>query len=164
MDWHWSVLVAAALFGAFVLYRFRPAIGDRAKKPGRAELKEARDRLAKAKNDAEKSDALAAAGDACARTVGLGGAASSYYLRAMRLAPKSADLVDRAAQGLARRPRLLETLMWRRLGMEPWLGDHRAATQAALRQLHVIYTKTRRSVMRAKMVERALEEIDAPKA
>ncbi len=160
MDWQLSVELAAVVFGAFVLYRFRPAIGGDTKKPGRGVLKEARDRLANAKNDAEKSDALAAAGDACARTVGLGGAASSYYLRAMRLAPDSVELVDRAAQGLARRPRLLETLMWRRLGMEPWLGEHRAATQAALRQLHVIYTKSRRSVMRAKMVERALEAID----
>ena len=160
MDWQLSLVLAAVVFGAFVLYKFRPAIGDRAKKPGRAELKEARDRLEKATTDAEKAAALADAGDACARTVGLGDAAASYYLRAMRVEPKSESLVDRAAHGLARRPRILETLLWRRLGAEPWMGDHRDATRAALRHLHAIYTKSRRSMMRAKMVERALEAID----
>ena len=161
MDWQLSLVLAAVVFGAFVLYKFRPALGDRVKRPGRAELKDARDRLAKATTDAEKAAALADAGDACARTVGLGGEASSYYMRAMRLEPKSASLVERAAQGLARRPRLLETLLWRRLGAEPWMNDHRDATRATLTHLHAIYTKSRRSMMRAKMVERALEAIDS---
>lgn len=159
MDWHLPVAIAAVLFGVFVLFRFRPLVGGVSQKAARGELKEARARLANAKTDAERVEALLAAADACARTVGLAGAASSYYLRAMRVAPDRTDLVERAAAGLARRPRLLETLLWRRLGAEPWTGPHADATRAVLKELLALYGNRRRSQLRLRMVERALEAI-----
>ncbi|HEX7664453.1 MAG TPA: hypothetical protein VF407_08085 [Polyangiaceae bacterium] len=160
MDWQLAIVVAAVVFGLFVFYRFRPLLGGRAGGPVGVELKEARARLAKAANDTEKTEALAACGDACAKQIGLGGAASSYYLRAMRLSPTSEALVERAATGLARRPRTLETLMWRRLGAEPWTSGSADATKAALKQLIAVYTGKRRSALRARMAERALEAME----
>jgi hypothetical protein len=161
MDWHVSVVVAAVIFGLYVLYKFRPIFGERGGGAGRVDLRAARARLTKATTDAERLEALLAAGDACARTVGLGGGASSYYFRAMRLAPSSENVVDQASKALARRPRILETLLWRRLGSEPWDGASTNATRAVLRQLIAIYTTTRRSALRARAMERALAVLDA---
>ncbi len=161
MDWQVSVVVAAVIFGLYVLYKFRPILGERGAGSGRAELRDARARLTKATTDAERLDALLAAGDACARTVGLGGGASAYYFRAMRLAPTSDQVVEHVAQGLARRPRILETLLWRRLGAEPWTGESTNATRAVLRQLIAIYTTKRRSALRARAMENALSAIEA---
>jgi len=150
----------------YVLYKFRPIFGEGGGVGGRAELRDARARLTKATNDGERLEALLAAGDACARTVGLGGGASSYYFRAMRLAPASSEVVEHAARGLARRPRILETLMWRRLGTESWTGEHASATRAALKQLIAIYTTKRRSALRARAMEKALLalEVTEPKS
>ncbi|MEO7110853.1 MAG: hypothetical protein ABI183_10475 [Polyangiaceae bacterium] len=156
-----SVEVAAGIFGLYVLYKFRPFFGEAGSGAGRGDLREARLRLTKATNDAERLDALLAAGDACARTVGLGGGASSYYFRAMRLAPANDEVIVHAARNLERRPRILETLLWRRLGTEPWTGEHTKATRAALRQLISIYTTKRRSALRARAMERALAALEA---
>jgi hypothetical protein len=162
MDWQVvSVGAAAVIFGLYVLYKFRPFFGEAGSSAGRGELRDARARLAQATNDAERLEALLAAGDACARTVGLGGGASSYYFRAMRLAPANEEVVTRAARGLERRPRILETLMWRRLGTEPWTGEHAKATRAALRQLISIYSTKRKSALRARAMERALSALEA---
>jgi hypothetical protein len=163
MDWQLSVVAAAVIFGLYVLYKFRPIFGKRGTGAARVELRAARARLAKATTDAERLEALLAAGDACARTVGLGGGASSYFFRAMRLAPSSATTVDHAATALARRPRILETLLWRRLGAESWNGESADATRAALRHLIAIYTTTRRSALRARAMERALESLSSAK-
>jgi len=161
MDWHVSVVVVAAVvFGLFVLYKFRPLLGGTGASAGPADLRDARRRLTQATSDAQRLEAILAAGDACARTVGLGGGASSYYFRAMRLAPASAEIVDHAAKGLVRRPRILETLLWRRLGAEPWTGDYADSTRAALRQLIAIYTGTRKSPLRARAIERALASLE----
>jgi hypothetical protein len=163
MDWQVSVAATAAIFGLYILYKFRPFFGERGGGgAGRIDLRDARTRLANATTDAERLEALLAAGDACARTVGLGGSASSYFFRAMRLAPGSATIVEHAATALARRPRILETLLWRRLGSEPWSGESADATRAALRQLISIYTTTRRSALRARAMERALENLGGP--
>ncbi|MEO8874354.1 MAG: hypothetical protein ABI461_02105, partial [Polyangiaceae bacterium] len=154
-------MAAAAIFGLFVLYKFRPVFEGNGSGAGPAELREARKRLTQATSDTERLEAILAAGDACARTVGLGGGASSYYFRAMRLAPTSAEIVDHAAKGLARRPRILETLLWRRLGAEPWTGDCANATRAAIRQLIAIYTGNRKSALRARAMERALASLQS---
>lgn len=164
MDWQLPVVVASVIFGLYVLYKFRPFFGEAGGGAGRVDLREARARLTKATTDAERLEALLAAGDACARTVGLGGGASSYYFRAMRLAPSSDQIVEHAARHLARRPRILETLMWRRLGTEPWTGDQTKATRAALKQLIAIYTTKRRSALRARAMERALAALDVTEA
>jgi hypothetical protein len=160
-DWHLLVVVTAALFGAFVIYKFRPALGlgARFRPSERKEVVAAKARLDAAKTDAGRSLALADAADACTRGGGSRSAAIGYYLRAMRLDPTSADLVDRAAAGLARRPRALESLLWRRLGSDPWFGATGPAARAALRHLAGLYSGPLRSAIRARALEHAATAI-----
>jgi len=87
------------------------------------------------------------------------GSAIGYYLRAMRVNPRSASLIERASKGLARRPRALESLLWRRLGAERWAGGGEAAARAALRQLKVLYAGPLRNPQRARAMEFALEAL-----
>ena len=97
-----------------------------------AAFKAARAKIEAAKTDADKANALCEAADACALAFGRSEAAASYYLRAMRLIPASADLVERAIQGLEHRPRALESLLWRKLGADPEHAPSPEATRAAL--------------------------------
>ena len=60
-------------------------------------------------------------------TLGGMGSALGFYLRTMRAHPASAEVVERAARTLSRRPRALESLLWRRLGAEGWRGPGHAA-------------------------------------
>ena len=168
-DWHLLVVITAALFGAFVIYKFRPALGIGVGfRPGeRKKVLAAKARLDAAKTDAERSQALAEAADACTRGGGSRSAAIGYYLRAMRLEPTSKELVDRAAAGLARRPRALESLLWRRLGSDPWFGATGPAARAALYHLAALYSGPLKSAIRARALEHAaaaLTEARAPRA
>jgi len=125
----WKLIAAATVFGLYVIYRFRPVFtGSRA---ALGSLAEARKKIDAAKTDAERAIALAEAGDACAGAVGRTTGAVGYYTRAMRANPSSVEIVDRAAKGLARRPRALEQLLWRRLASESWDGDKKPAALAA---------------------------------
>ncbi len=156
----WKLIAAATVFGLYVIYRFRPMFsGSRA---ALGSLAEARRRIDAAKTDEERAIALAEAGDACASTVGRTTGAVGYYTRAMRANPSSVDIVDRAAKGLARRPRALEQLLWRRLAGEAWDGERKAATLAALAHLHHVYERTPRNKTRARMFENMLVALGAP--
>ena len=156
----WKLIAAATVFGLYVIYRFRPMLsGSRA---ALGSLAEARERIDAAKTDEERALALAEAGDACASAVGRTAGAVGYYTRAMRANPVSVDLVERAAKGLARRPRALEQLLWRRLASEPWDGDKRAPALAALAHLHRVYERTPRNRTRARMFEHLLVALGAP--
>ena len=119
MTWNVPLVIATFVFFAFLLWRLRPATASVGGRGKGAALRAAKQRVAAAKNDAERALALCDAGDAAAG--GLAGADSAvgYYLRAMRTNPHSAELVARAAQGLARRPRALESLLWRHLAGGP---------------------------------------------
>jgi hypothetical protein len=123
--------------------------------PGATALKEARARLAAAKTDAERAAALCDAGDASAAGLGRGDSAIGYYLRAMRLAPHSAELVSRAARALARKPHALESLLWRRLGAEPWSGSGVDAARRAIEELSKLYAGPLRNLARARALEHA---------
>lgn len=149
---------SALLFFAYVLFRVWPSFGgDR--KPLRAILKDARARIDAAEDDAERAEALCDAGDACAVAVGRGGAAMQFYLRAMRVAPRSEDVAKRAIAGLSHRPRVLEKLLWRRLGSEPWTGPTKPVTELALAALLELYRHKRPDASRARAIERALESL-----
>jgi hypothetical protein len=159
----WKLVAAATVFGLYVIYRFRPVLRNRGR--ARATLAEARKRIESAKTGAERADALAAAGDACAQTVGRTTGAVGYYLRAMRENPTSAVLVDRAAIALARRPHALEQLLWRRLGSEPWTDDKRAPAVSALRHLVEIYEgPLAKNRTRARALEHFLAAMGEPLA
>jgi hypothetical protein len=160
-DWHLLVVITAALFGVFVIYKFRPAIGIGVgyRPSERKKVLAAKARLDAAKTDAERAHALAEAADACTRGGGSRSAAIGYYLRAMRLDPTSAELVERAAAGLVRRPRALESLLWRRLGSDPWFGETGLAAQAALRHLAELYSGPLKSAIRARALEHAVNAL-----
>jgi tetratricopeptide (TPR) repeat protein len=151
------LLISAIAFFAFLVFKMRPAIGRHGREHAAA-LKEANDRIAKAPDDAAKANALCDAGDALVRLGRLNGAVG-YYLRALRANPKSKDIVERTATGLAKRPGQLENLLWRQLGAVEWKSDAREAQIAALRALGAVYAKRPRHQHRAKAVEHALEAL-----
>ena len=152
-----ALLVVAIGFFTLVLARTWPRMGKRRNLPLGAALKAARAKIEAAKTDSEKADALCEAADACALAFGRSEAAASYYLRAMRLVPGSAELVERACKGLEHRPRTLEMLLWRKLGGETPPG--REALLAALRGLAKVYGTRPRHHVRAHAVETILEAL-----
>lgn len=163
MDWNWQTIglaVAAAAFGAFILWQVRPAIGG-GRRPLRAVLKAARARIDAAKTDDERASALCDAGDACAAAIGRSGAAMQFYLRAMRQRPEDAELLNRAIKGLARKPRALEKLLWRRLGSETWSGETREVAMIGLAELSKLYAHALHDHVRARALENAHKAIAA---
>jgi hypothetical protein len=163
MDWHVPLVVATLVFFAFTVWRVRPAfLTERRGHPRRIALRDARKRIDEAKTDAERALALCDAGDACARAIGRTTGAIGYYLRAMRVNPASSEIVERAAAGLSRRPHALESLLWRRLGAEPWTGSARPAALAALRHLAALYAGPLHQGTRARALEFALSAMQPP--
>lgn len=157
--WQLALAGSAALFTGFMLFRMRPALSSE----GRAsagQLAEAKARVDKAEGDKDKAVALMDAAAATAR-LGKTGSAVALYVRAFRADPSSTAIVESAATELARRPRALEELMWRRLGADGWGGDNRAASKAALRALVEIYDRKQRTKPRARAVEHALAALEA---
>jgi hypothetical protein len=156
MTWNVPLAVATLVFVVFLLWRFRPAVGGRSGGRGKgATLRAAKQRVEAAKTDEERALALCDAGDAAASGLAGSDSAVGYYLRAMRTSPKSAELIARAAKGLARRPRALESLLWRRLGAEPWKGGGETAARAALEELGRLYGGPLRNAPRARAMEHA---------
>jgi hypothetical protein len=146
MTWQLALAVAAALFGALVVWQNRPSLGPRKiGKARRQALADARARLAAATTPTERV------------TSALG-----YYLRAMRTDPTSTEPIQRAARGLARRPRALEKVLWRRLGGASWEGPNRPAAIAALTELARVYGGPFRNRSRAHAISHALVALGQP--
>ncbi len=157
-----GLAIVAALFCAYMVWRFRPTFGAAggAEKP-RGALRDARRRVEAATNATDRALALCDAGDACASSL-RPTSAIGYYLRAMRSDPGSKALVERAAKGLSRRPHALEALLWRRLGAEPWTGNGREAAMTALASLAHLYERSLHNRPRARAIDFALEALGAP--
>jgi len=151
------LLAATLIFAVYLVSRFRPVFSRKGKRSAaRAALRDAKGRLDAAKTNEERALCLGDAADASA-SVGLTNGAIGYYMRAMRLAPRSASLIDRAAVNLANHPRALETLLWRRLGAESWTGPTGASAQAALGHLAKLYAHgPLRHSVRARVFQNAL--------
>jgi len=163
MTWQLALAVAAALFGAFIVWRVRPSLGPRkVGKARRQAIAEAKARMAAATSPADRTAALCDAGDAHASSVGGLTSALGYYLRAMRSDPTSTEPISRAARGLARRPRTVESLLWRRLGSASWEGANRAAAVTALTELERVYAGPLRNRLRANAVANALAALGQP--
>ncbi len=156
MEWQIPLGVAALVFGGAVLARLRPAFGSDGAS-ARKTLAAARAALDKAETPAARAEALATAGDACAKSGALRNLAAGYYTRALKVAPADAALVRRAAAGLVRRPRALESLLIRRLGAGAWADIE--ITKALLEELHALYRGRMKSAARAEMIARALEHV-----
>ena len=161
MDWHIPLIIATVLFVAFMVVRVWPARRREGGGQARSDLALARKKLEGATTDEERVAALCEAGDAAARLVGGSGRAVQYYLRAMKLAPGSVELIERAAKSLARRPRGLETLLWRRLGTDAWSPSEMPSVVAALDQLAKLYAGPLRSSVRSRALEHLAKALRA---
>ncbi len=163
-SFHIPLVVAAVVFAAFMIWRlwpvFREGQGDAEALLPDGVLREFQSRIEAAASGEEKARALCDAGDACGRKARRRGSAVGFYLRAMREAPASAEIVDRAATGLTQRPRALENLLWRRLGAEAWKGESRSAAKRATQHLARLYAGPLRNALRAKAMERAAESFE----
>jgi hypothetical protein len=168
MTWQIALAIAAALFGALIVWQNRPSFGGLGGPPGRnakarrQALADARARLAAATSPGDRARALCDAGDASVFTLASMTSALGYYLRAMRTDPTSVEPIERAARGLARRPRTLESVLWRRLGGHGWDGPNRPAALAALTELARIYAGSLRNRSRAHAIAHALVALGQP--
>ncbi len=153
------LLLAVAAFALFLMWKFRPAFGRREADAGRAVLAEAKRRAATAIGKADRAAALCDAGEACLRTLGGRRRAPSFFLRAMRTDPQSALVIRRASSALAKHPRSLESLLWRRLSAEPCTGETRAASEAVLENLVALYSGRLNNPVRANALKNALEAL-----
>ncbi|MBK6692326.1 MAG: hypothetical protein IPG50_08995 [Myxococcales bacterium] len=154
------LIAAAFVFLVFILYRLRPVLDGEGGREARAALKAAVKRIDDAKTDDERVEALCAAADASAKLVSGGGRAVQFYLRAMKLAPKSADVVERAARGMLKRPRGLENLLWRRIGTDAWKAEEAPVIAAALAHLATLYAGPLKSSVRARAFSNMLAAIN----
>jgi hypothetical protein len=144
------LIVSAGAFLAVLLWRVRPLVAWTTKqRESREALRIAQDRIAAAPQGPARAQALCDAADLLAKQVRGPGSAKALYLRAMRSDPKSADVIRRAVTGLSRRPRALESLLWRRLASTPW-NESAEATEAALEALQALYEGPLRNAIRAK--------------
>jgi hypothetical protein len=145
------LLGAVALFGAYLIIRFRPGATHR-RKLQRA-VTDARARAHAARTPEARSEALCDAGIAASKrkrwTAALG-----YFLRAMRASPTSPEIINRAAACLAPRPDLAESVLWRRISALPDDDEHHDAFVATLRALTMLYEGPLRDRGRAKVLRR----------
>jgi hypothetical protein len=153
-DWSVPLVVATAAFLALLLWRLRPLIGrGRGAGAGREALREVQARIEAAKTEPERAVALCDAADLMRA-----GEAKGMYLRAMRADPASVPVIERVVAGLARRPRTLESLLWRYLASRPWT-DAKDATRAALDALRVLYEGPLKNAVRAKAMAHARDAL-----
>jgi hypothetical protein len=152
-DWSIPLVVATAAFLALLLWRVRPFFGEGGGGAGREALREAQTRIEAAKTEAERATALCDAADRMRA-----GGAKGMYLRAMRADPASAAIVTRVVAGLSRRPRTLESLLWRYLASRTWT-ESKEATRAALDALRVLYEGPLKNAVRAKAMAHARDAV-----
>jgi len=154
-DWSIPLVVAAAAFLSVLVWRVRPSLGPRRLRAPAGALREARQRIESAQDDRARARALCDAAELVAKAVGGGGSATGFLLRAMRADPESVEVVQRATAALARRPRRLESLLWRHLASVPWSGASRGSARAALDALHTLYDGPLRNAVRARALAHA---------
>ncbi len=141
-----ALLAVAVVFALVILWRVRPAFGGDGRGKGfRDALRKAQGRVEAAKTDDEKAAALCDAADACAIAFGRASAAVSYYLRAARVAPTSEEILERAIKGLAKKPRALETFLWRRMAHEDFAKEPLKIQTRSLLALATLYASGKKS-------------------
>ena len=155
-DWSIPLVIAAVAFLAVVLWRFRPFVGALDDGKAGATPPELQAKLEGAKSEAERAVLLCEAAEA---TTPRG--AVALFLRAMRADPSSVEVVKRVVQGLSRRPRALESVLWRRLGNAPWL-ESKEATRETLDALRTLYEGPRRNGLRARAITQARDAMGLP--
>jgi hypothetical protein len=154
------LVAAAAAFLVVVLWRVRPALpfGSR-RRASREALREAKQRIEDSVTQEARAQALCDAADIMVHTVGGASSATGLYLRAMRTDPQSAAVVGRAVAGLSRRPRALESLLWRHLAQAPWTIDSREATKTVLDALRALHEGPLKNAIRARALGNARDAL-----
>jgi hypothetical protein len=148
-----ALVITTIVFVIVLLWRIRPLlpIATSATASERTAFAALKAQIEAAKSGPERSAALLAAGEAMAQN-GRRSSAEGYFLRALREAPTSVAAVRRTQTALAKWPRTLESVLWRRLGSASWTGEHRPAVLAALEAL----SETLAGPLRKRVVSRAL--------
>jgi hypothetical protein len=151
----------AVLFLAFLLWRMRP--GDPRRAVLGAEVKAARERARAATTPRARAEALVDAGNLAVRDGARWTSAAGSFLRAMNADPTWPDAVHQMVLAFRRRrPRLLEKILWRRLGHLPWDDAHRPVLLAVTSSLRELYEKERRDTTRAAVFRRLEATFMAP--
>ncbi len=154
-----ALIAVAALFGGYLLVQVRPALGPR----GRAlmgEMRALRKKAAEAKSPEERGRALAEAGKVAAKARRWV-AASGLFLRGLRADPTSIVVVESMLEALAPRPRLLASMLERRLSQ---LGDsapERRVFVAMAKPLSRLYRGPLRRRLPATLLERLIAHEEA---
>jgi hypothetical protein len=152
-EWSLPLTLATAAFLAVLLWRVRPLIPGRRRGASRADIRQARALIEAAPSEPARARALCDAADLMKS-----GSAKGLYLRALRADPASVEVVQRATTGLAKRPRALESLLWRHLAASPWRQSP-DATRAALDALRALYEGPLRNAARAKAIANARDAL-----
>jgi len=154
IGWQQAALAGVAvLFLGFLLARLWPSSRGRAALG--ADVRAARDRARGADTPRARAEALCDAGRLSARGQGRWTAAAGFFIRALNADPTSSDVVVQLTQTFRRRrPRLLEKILWRRLGLLPWDDAHRASLREITVGLAALYERELRDKSRAEVMRR----------
>ncbi|WP_437602234.1 hypothetical protein WMF28_11450 [Sorangium sp. So ce590] len=153
IGWRHVLAGVAALFILFLMVKMRPA--RRRRDALSAEVQAARERARRATTPRERAEALCDAGVQAMRSGRRVTAAVGFFVRAMRADPASARVIELASGALARRrPRLLEKILWRRLAVLRWDGEHRDAARAVAVALEALYRREIRDRSRAEIMRK----------
>lgn len=145
-----AVLAVVVVFVLFLLYRMRPSPLGAARGELDQALGAARKRISASTTPRERAAALCDAGTVAAAARRYG-AAAGYFLRALRVEPTWTVPVERAAEALEKRPRLLEKMLIRQLGRTAWDDAHRPVVHALATTLTAVYERQRDRVQASVM-------------
>jgi hypothetical protein len=159
-DWSTPLVLATAAFLMLVVWRVRPALpwGPN-RRASREALQTARAVIESASDDQTRALALCDAADVIVKRVTGSANATGLFLRALRADPKSVEVVRRTVAGLAKRPRALESVLWRHLGVAAWTGASRPAVRESLDALRVLYEGRLRNTARARALAHARDAL-----
>ncbi len=144
---------AAIVFALYLFWKLRPAIGvDDALELRRRADDALAQNLAGLGDDSSRVAMLCEEGERLAAAVGRRRRAAILFARAMRLAPSDAKVIERASRALAKKPRLLEALLWKRLAYAQTTPAEKPALEATLAALAGAYAKMPRRSMRQRAV------------
>jgi|HubBroStandDraft_6_1064221.scaffolds.fasta_scaffold220502_3 hypothetical protein len=156
--WQTALAIAALLFLGYLVVRLRPR---RERRAGLTDtVRAARLRVLEAGTPRARAEALAAVGTIAAREGARWTSAAGYFLRAMNADPTWPGGVQQTVASLRRRrPRMLEKILWRRLGALPWDDAHRAVLREAAASLSALYAKELHDKHRAAACAKLAEEL-----
>jgi hypothetical protein len=149
----WVLLAICVVFGIYVVLQLLPG-ARRGRRSTAAEVRAARARAAAATTPEERAIALADAADAAARGRRWT-SAGGLFLRALRADPTRPQVVARLVAALeGPRPRMVESILWRRYAALPDDARHHAAALELAVALAGLYERRLRDRPRAAVLRR----------